>query len=220
MAKRVQSKSGRRGHRDETIDIEGLKRAIKTSPAREPVGVEASEAAMRRELTALRRSMTKRLEPLITKGIDATKAQSILADYEKKRAQLLKRKQAEVKKAVAAQGKNQAQGIAGRRRALEILATPGVPFTPTPVTLKPFLIWATPSNTILDSHTDPIGPSWAKISLHSEKDGAGSVRPTFDHRGSTTPITTQSSARNARCRSMGPAWRLPTQGFLMAGRVP
>lgn len=166
MAKRGKPRSERIGSRDDAIDIEEIKRTVKALQDREPPGVEASELAMRRDLLALRRSVAKRLAPLVVQGADDTAAKTILADYEKERNKLLKSKKSEVEKAMSALGDNQTQGIAGRLKALEILATPGLPFTPTSLTLSPFLIWAkNPSNMLLDSHSDPVGYSWAKISL-------------------------------------------------------
>jgi hypothetical protein len=94
---------------------------------------------MRRDLRALQRTLNKQLEPLVTEGVNVDKAQAILADYTKKRTQLLTRSKSEVEKAMSAQGDSRAHGLASRRRALEVLATPGLPFAPTSQVLKPFL---------------------------------------------------------------------------------
>jgi len=171
MAKRDKPRSNRIGRRDDSIDIREIRRAVKASQGGEPPGIEASELAMRRDLLALRRSLGKRLEPLVAKGVDVTRAKTILADYENRRAQVLKSKVSEIDRAMAALGDSRSQGIAGRRKALEDLAMPGLPFTPTTLTLKPFLIWASdPSNMLLDSHLDPVGYSWAKIWLTRTED--------------------------------------------------
>jgi hypothetical protein len=169
MAKPEKPPSKRRSKpipsRDKAIDIEEIKRAVKALPGRPP-GVEASALAMRRDMLALRRSLAKRLAPLIVDGVDVTKAKPILADYEKKRKRLLESKKSEVEKAMSALADSRSEAMAGQRRALEVLATPGLPFTPTSFTLSPFLIWATsPSNMLVDSHADPVLHSWAKISL-------------------------------------------------------
>ena len=116
--------------RGDAINIEEIKRAVKASPGRPP-GVEESELAMRRDLLALRRSLAKRLAPLIVEGVDVTKAKPILADYEKKRKKLLESKKSEVEKAMSALADSRAEAMAGQRKALEVLATPGLPFTPT-----------------------------------------------------------------------------------------
>jgi hypothetical protein len=151
--------------RDNAINIAEIKRALKALPGRPP-GVEESELAMRRDLLALRRSVAKRLAPLIVEGIDITKAKPILADYEKKRKKLLESKKSEVEKAMSALADSRSEAMAGQRKALEVLATPGLPFTPTSFTLSPFFIYATnPSNMLVDYHADPVLHSWAKVSL-------------------------------------------------------
>jgi hypothetical protein len=163
VAKRDKPQSEHVGTHHDAIDIEEIKRAVKALPG-PPPGVEASELAMRSELRALRRSLAKRLAPLVVKGADDPAAKAILADYEKEREQLLKSKTSEVEKAMSARGESRSQGTEGQRKALEALATPGLPFTPISFALRPFLIWTYPTNMLTDSRSDSLGHSSAKIS--------------------------------------------------------
>jgi hypothetical protein len=185
MARQEQSRSKRRGSRRTAINLTDLKRSLKELKGGEPSEVEVAERAMRKDLRALRRSVAKRLEPLVVDGIDVDKAKAILADHEEKRTQLLKRSKSAVLKAMAAVGNKQALGVADRRRASEIPATPGFPFTPPSVSLTPVLIWAKSdrprSNILLDSNASP-DLSVARVAMTATElppDGEETFRVTF-----------------------------------------
>lgn len=179
MAKPANPGSRRSSSRDQTVDLREVVRAAKAAQGQERPGVETAELAMRAELSALRRSAAKQLEPLVSKAVDLRAAKAVLAGYEKERAKLLKSRMPTIGKALAGSAKQQSQAAAARRRALEVLAGGGLGLAATTITLKPVLIWATnPSTMLVDSHADAVGYSWAKISLSRNQ-----LRPETVNRG-------------------------------------
>lgn len=184
MARKEQSRSKRRGSRGTPINLTDLKRSLKELKGGEPSELEVAERTMRRDLRALRRSVTRRLEPLLVAGIDVDKARTILADYEKKRSQLLRRSKSSFDKALAG-GNKHTRGVTERRPAWESVARRGFPFTPTSVRLKPILIWAKSDrprpNILVDSNASP-GLSVARVSMTTTElppDGDETFRVTF-----------------------------------------
>jgi hypothetical protein len=169
MAKPEQSRSKRGGTRRAAINLTDLRRSIKQLGDVDPSELELAERAMRSELRALQRSAAKRLESAGAGATALDKAGAIRADYETKRARLLKRHKTDIARAESAMGRRRALGIASRREALEALANPRLPFTAPSIVVKPLLIWATsdrPHSTILvNSHADPIGLSWGQVAL-------------------------------------------------------
>src|SRR5829696_7033083 len=140
MAKPKQSRSKRVGTRGAAINVTDLKRSIKQLGDVDPSELQLAERAMRSELRALQRSTAKRLESAgAATALD--EAGAIRADYETKRATLLKRHKRNIARAESAMGDRQALGIASRRQALEALANPKLPFTGPSFVVKPLLIW-------------------------------------------------------------------------------
>jgi hypothetical protein len=174
VPKQDKPRSPRVSSRADQVDIRAVERTVKALQDQERPGVDTAALALRAELSALQRSAVERLEPLVAKGVDVTAVKKVLADYEKERTRFLKGKMPEIERAMST-GEQRSEAAAARRQALEVLAIPGLPFTPTTFTLKPFLIWATnPSGMLVDSHADPTGYSWAKVSLSMDKLPSGS----------------------------------------------
>lgn len=170
MAKQRTVRPERKADRRQPINLQQLRRAVKAMDVPVPAQLE-QEARLYDELHDLRREVAIRLEPLIINGVDTTKARAILAEYDKKRKQLVARVMSGRGEQTSQEKTNSLQ--ARRYKALDVLATTGLPFTPTSFTLKPFLIWAqNPTNMLLDSHIAPIGHSWAKVHFSREANDA------------------------------------------------
>jgi hypothetical protein len=156
------------GFESGAIDIEAIKQAVKAAPASAPPGPDA--AAVRGKLLALRRSAAEQLEPLVEELAAAQAAKPVIADYNRKRRELLKSVKAELDEEMSALASSRSHAMAARRKALDLLAASDPLFAPVFLTLKPFLIWASPSNMLVDSHIDALAFSWAKLSRSHEVD--------------------------------------------------
>ena len=122
------------------------------------------------KLLALRRSAAEQLEPLVEELAPAQAAKLVIADYNRKRRELLKSGKAELDEEMSALASGRCHAMAARRKALDLLAASDPLFAPVFLTVKPFLIWASPSNMLVDSHIDALGHSWAKLSFSHELD--------------------------------------------------
>jgi hypothetical protein len=169
LAKQQQSRSRRGRTRPAALNLTELKRSLKEFEDADGSDLELVERAMQRNLDALRRSTAKRLEAAVTDAVDVQRAKAILADHEAKQTKVLERNRTAAGKAKSAMDKKRTLGAASRRRALEALANPRLPFTPPSVVVEPILIWTKSdfahSNTLVESHADPIGVSWAQVEL-------------------------------------------------------
>jgi hypothetical protein len=158
---------------------------VKTIGEIGPSDLEVAERAMKRELRALRRSTAKRLESTRAGVISLERATAVQADYETKRARLLKRHKSAIAKAKSAMATRRPAALESRRLALEALANPRLPFSPVSIVLKPFLIWATSdqphSNMLVNSHADPIGMSWGQVATEASSlpNGSNNLRLQF-----------------------------------------
>src|SRR5262249_8255736 len=106
----------------------------------------------------------KKLEPLFRKVLPLEKINKLLARDQGELKKLLKKRSPETAKAFAAADDRFRRGLANRREALEVLATTvgSMLNPPTYVAVDPFLIWAQPSNILVDSHIEHLS-SWAKV---------------------------------------------------------
>jgi len=120
----------------------------------------------------LRRSAAEQLEPLAEELAIVQAAKPVIADYNRKCRELLKSVKAELDEEMSALASSRSHAMAARRKALDLLAASDPLFAPVFLTVKPFLIWASPSNMLVDSHIGALGHSWAKLSFSHELDWA------------------------------------------------
>jgi hypothetical protein len=200
MAKRQQSRSKRTAPRK--VNVEQLKKTLKGWESPEPFKVDASVTSMRDELGAMHRALADRLEPTIAESLEMQKARALLAEAERKRAQLLKRELTQTKNALAASVRGQSQQRVLPRGGLAALAGPGL-VIPTTVTLAPILIWATnPSDILRATHSDPVGYNSAQIYLSRDSGGSAGKPLTLTFWYSWENPTDYDAVVNARCHAV------------------
>lgn len=163
MAKR--SKTGSR------TDTAKLKRKLIALKGRDTLGLDRIAMTQRSRLFAARRAAGKKLAPLFKGAVDLKKAGQILAQAHGERQKIARKRPPDLGKAYALLDQRSRAGMANRRKALEVLSTPGLPFTPTYIAVKPFMIWAKPSNMLYDSSITP-QQSNAKIYFYTSSDGS------------------------------------------------
>src|SRR5262245_19713935 len=145
------------------IDTAKIKRTLLAMKQREEPTLEQLALRQRAQIAHRRRALSKKLEPLFGKVLPLEKINKLLARDNAELKKLLKKRSPETAKAFAAADDGLQRGLANRRKALELLATPGPTFKPpTYITLDPFLIWAQPSDILVDSHIEHLN-SWAKV---------------------------------------------------------
>jgi hypothetical protein len=160
------------------INMTELKRKLIASAQRAPLLPAQAEMAQRAQMRAKKRAAGKKLASLLGKNADLAKVNAILAQSHREQSAIATKRTPELIKANAALDSRMRQGLANRKRALETLALPGLPFAPTLIPLKPFLIWAKPSNSLYDSSISP-GASLAKLYFYTDDDSAADNTLTF-----------------------------------------
>jgi hypothetical protein len=172
MANRNERRAETIANRGDGIDLEKFQRAVREPRAGEPPDLAAVERTMNSDLWALRRSLVKQLEPLLPRGDERTRIDAIFAEYRRRRDDLFERRSLELRQTMTAVDQQRGPAAAARRRALEVLTQPGLPFMPTSIALRPVAIWAgDPGAILVDSFYAPAeGSSWVKVRLRWEQD--------------------------------------------------
>jgi hypothetical protein len=151
---------------------------------REQLDVAAIELSRRAELSALRRDLDKRVEPvLVDAGINTKTIRDLLVDHQKKVREHWSHQNAAAEKYFAALDEQHRAGRDNRRNALEHIS--GLPQIVTPIVIPtPFSIYAAPSGMLVDSNAIDHG-SWGRIHLtdsHNTASKAASLRFYFSWR--------------------------------------
>jgi hypothetical protein len=159
-----------------------LKRELIALKTRGDPDLDQIAMATRAQMIRRDRVAAKKLEPLLAKTFDVEKIDRVMAQRQPERTNIGKKRPAEIGKAQAALEQGFRRGVENRRMALEVLATPGLPPTSTYIALDPFMIWARPSNFLMDSSIPPkksyANISWAKIYFDTSS-GSGRNEVTF-----------------------------------------
>jgi hypothetical protein len=147
------------------IDTAKIKRTLLAMKRREGPTLEQLAMRQRAQIAGRRRALSKKLEPFFAKVLPLEKINKLLARDHAELKKLLKKRSPETAKAFAAADERLQRGLANQRKALEVLATSGSTLgAPTYIALDPFLIWAQPSNMLLDSHIGHLD-SWAGYTM-------------------------------------------------------
>ena len=160
------------------IDKAKLKAAIDKIKDRKRPELELLQMTRQSKQAKLRRKLGKQLRSQFEGAtFDAKKIDQVLARNHAALAAALKEEGAAAKK-MGAIIKQQQQGIANTRKALEQIQFQPLVTTPIPIS-TPFLIYATPVGMLTDTHTEPFN-NWAKFVYSSDQDTAyGSVVVNF-----------------------------------------
>ena len=161
------------------IDKAKLKAAIDKIKDRKRPELELLQMARQSKQAKLRRKLGKQLRSQFEGAtFDAEKIDQVLARNHTELAAALKEGGAAAAKKMGPIIKQQQQGIANTRKALEQIKFQPLATTPIPIS-TPFLIYATPVGMLTDTHTEPFN-NWAKFVYSSDQNTAyGSVVVNF-----------------------------------------
>jgi len=155
------------------IDKAKLTAAIDKIKDRKRPELELLQMARQSKQAKLRRKLGKQLRSQFEGAtFDAKKIDQVLARNHAALAAVLKKEGAAAAKKMGPIIKQQQQGIANTRKALEQIKLQPLVTTPIPIS-TPFLIYATPVGILTDTHTEPFN-NWAKFFYTSDQDTADS----------------------------------------------
>jgi hypothetical protein len=153
-------------------DESKLKAAVLAVKERERPGIDQTQLSKQFEIAALRRDLTKQLQPILANaGFDVNRINELLVKGHNELARLIEKQKADAARQLAASIPSYREGMKNRARALTRIA--GNPLTITTIPLEtPYSIWVTPLNMLVDSHAEPHN-NWATCRLTDNKDTAG-----------------------------------------------
>lgn len=150
------------------IDRAALKATIAKIQDRKQPELELLQMVRRSKQTKLRRKLGKQLRSAFEgAAFDASKIDKVLARNHAELSAVLKKADAAAAKRMAPIVRQQRQGIANTRRALEHIRYQPHLTTTIPIS-TPFLIYATPVGILSDTHTEPFN-NWAKFFYTSDR---------------------------------------------------
>jgi hypothetical protein len=155
------------------IDKAELRAFIDKIKDRKRPELELLQMARQSKQAKLRRKLGKQLRSQFEGAtFDAKKIDQVLARNHAALAAALKKEGAATAKKLGQVIKQQQQGIANTRKALEQIKFQPLVTTPIPIS-TPYLIYATPVGILTDTHTEPFN-NWAKFFYSSDQDTADS----------------------------------------------
>lgn len=153
------------------LDKAQLKAAIAKIEDRKQPQLELLEMARQSKQAKLRRKLGKQLRSAFEgAAFDAKKIDKVLARNQAELSAVLKKADAAAAKRMAPIVKQQRQGIANTRKALERIRYQPHLTTTIPIS-TPFLIFATPVGMLSDTHTEPFN-NFAKFFYTSDRNTA------------------------------------------------
>src|SRR5215470_6931290 len=134
-------------------DESKLKDAVLAVKERERPGIDQTQLSKQFEIAALRRDLTKQLQPILANaGFDLNRINELLVKGHNELARLIEKQKADAARQLAASIPSYREGMKNRARALTRIA--GNTLTITTIPLEtPYSIWVTPLNMLVDSHT-------------------------------------------------------------------